>query len=69
MTPFAIHVYGSAPHQRGHGSSGESVRSATVASTRNPDEDGVNPNGEVKWLVRDGKPLNARGRELLRKPS
>lgn len=65
-TPFAIHVHGGRPHQRGYAYFGDARPSRFTPGLRSDEE---NLNGPVVVLVRNGKPLNARGRELLRKPS
>lgn len=65
LTPYAIHTIGARPHQVGKPSYNDAGRSYWVVG-RPTDED--NPNGPVRHLVRNGKPLNAEGRRLLRKP-
>ncbi len=64
--PFAIHTFSAKPHAKGYAFMSESGRSHFVPGRQS---DADNPNGEVRWLVRNGKALNSKGRELLRKPN
>lgn len=67
MTVFQIHEYGSLPHQRGGFVEGNAPHGPKYHLAIEEPDDKPRKYGPVRVLVKDGKAMNEKGAELLRR--